>query len=610
LYLKQQNPETYWVLDIEGDGLDSTRIWCVVVRNLSTDEELVFTEKEEFNAWHSDTNRYIGHNAISFDEPILNRLWESGIDLGSVVDTLVLSYLYNPALENGHSLDAWGVRLKFPKGDFNDWSQYSDEMLKYCKNDVLLTLKLYKALSARMAGMGYSEISCEIEHRIRVVIDEQQRHGFWFDRKRAEDFCADLRSRQSDIAKQVQTLFQPNLVKVAEFTFRRTKDGSPTASYERHLQKYHSIVHNRDGSYSCYNLVPFNLGSPKQRTERLLSLGWEPQSFTPKGNPKVDEDALVLFAEASGKPEVAALAEWLVLQGRLSMVAGNPDTGSKGWLGHVGPDSRIHGRVMSCGAATRRMVHSSPNSANIPSGAKAKYGHECRSFWGVEPGKGLIQVGADASGLENVGLLHYLNNNRATELLTQKKPNDVHSLNARELTNALGFEVDREWGAKTSFFALIFGAGDEKLGSIVKKGKKEGSIIRETIIKNVPGFERLLEETDEMFFRNSGRLETVDGGFVLCPSKNAALNYRVQSLGAVVMKLACIILHDEAKKQGLDFQLLGTIHDEWQMQTKEENGDRLGQLAVECMTKASEELKFNVPLYGAYKLGYTWADCH
>jgi len=603
LYLSQKNKNKYWVIDIETNGLTPDIIWCVVLKNFETEEVIYFTDRENFNSWIEEDFIFIGHNAISFDIPVINKLWHSQIDLVErVVDTLVLSQNYKPSMEGGHSLDSWGSRLKYPKTEYSDWTKYSNEMLEYCINDVHLTHKLYLALSKRMLDYGYSELSCSIEHRIRVIIDCQQMNGFWFDRERADKFRNELREKQRKIEEDIHKLFPPKRVLVKRDRPIHTKSGSLTSIYQKDRGRYELIHHLDLGTYDAYEEEPFNLGSPKQRVERLLELGWKPEKFTEKGFPKVDEDALIAFANISGNQSITALSEWLVLQGRASML----DT----WFNNLGSDSRIHGRVNSCGAATRRMSHNSPNSANIPSGAKAKYGHECRSFWGIEPNKGLIQVGADASGLENVGLLHYLNNKKATELLTQKKPNDVHSLNARLLTEALGFEVDRDWGAKTTFFALIFGAGDEKLGSIVKKGSGEGAVIRRTIIENVPGFEELLKDVEREFYRNKGRIRTIDGGFVWCPSLNAALNYRVQSLGAVVMKLACIILHEDAKKEGLEFQLLATIHDEWQMQTKKENGERLGQLAVQSMTKAAERLKFNVPLFGEYRLGYSWDECH
>ncbi len=609
-YLKQKNPERVYILDIEADSLTPTQIWCLCVCNLKTDEELTFYDAEEWNAWlkENEESIFIGHNAISFDIPTINRLWHSGIDpVSRCIDTLVLSYSYRPALEGGHSLEAWGQRLKFPKGDYNDWSQLTPKMVKYCQQDVRLTKKLYVALSERMSKLGYSELSCLIEHKIRVIIDTQQSNGFYFNKTRAEQFRDKLRQRQADISESIHRLFPPSRTKVAEFTYRRLKDGSATASYERHRDKYgvSNVVHRvEDGieKYDCYEDIPFNIGSPKQRVERLLALGWKPEKFTPTGFPKVDEDALVQFAESSKRPEIAALAEWLVIQGRASML----DT----WFNNLGVDSRIHGRLFTCGASTRRMTHNSPNTANIPSGAKAKYGKECRSFWTVAPGKGLVLVGYDASGLETAGLCHYLNSNAATEVLLRPKPDDIHTANSRRLTEALGREIDREWGAKTSWYAWLYGAYPPKLGSIVKGPASDGDIVIDTFFRNVPGLKRLIDDVQSEWKTSSGRLRTIDGGFVYCPNLNAALNYKIQSLGAILMKFTSIILDEEAKKRGIPFKKVGDIHDEGQLEVEERYADELGKLAVWSIEEAGRQLKLNVSVTGSYLIGKTWEETH
>lgn len=628
-YLKQDLNNQAFIIDIETNGLNPDIIWCACIQNIVTGEVLTFRDRVTFNAWLNTQNDpiFIGHNLLSFDVPVLNRLWAADINLLRCLDTLVLSYLYNSAIDGGHSLAAWGTRLSFPKGDHSDWNKFSEEMLTYCKQDVALTCKLYIALTKKMLALGYSEKSAEIEHRIRLIINEQQDHGFFFDRKRAEVFRNELRQRQADLAETITKLFPPRRTKVAEYTFRRLKNGGVTASYENHRKKYPELVHvDQHGrivpeglgdKYECYEYIPFNLGSPKQRVERLLELGWEPEKFTEKGFPKVDEDALVAFSQRLvslyGESDerslcVKSLSEWLVIQGRASML----DT----WFNNLGVDSRIHGRVITCGATTRRMTHNSPNTANIPSGAKAKYGHECRSFWGVEPGRGLALVGYDASGLETAGLCHYLNNRAATEVLLKPKPDDIHTANSRRLSEALGWECDREWAAKTSWYAWLYGAYEPKLGSIVggsKNGKSDkaaGEIVIDTFFRNVPGLKPLIEEVQYEFRSNRGRLETIDGGYVLCPSINAALNYRIQSAGAIVMKLTSILLHDEAKKIGLDFQRVGDIHDEGQLEVREEYAPTLGALAVDCITRAGRDLGFRVELTGDFKIGDNWSMTH
>lgn len=610
MYLSQKDLGDYHLIDIESDGLDATVIWCAVIKNLKTQQVWRFKNDGSANIYH-ELKRFIdehfksiwvGHNVISFDIPVINRLCGLSINVDRVVDTLVLSYLYNPALDGGHSLDAYGQKLGLPKIDFQDWSKFSEEMLTYCERDVDLNEKVFWALIKRMNKIGFSEFSCEIEHKIRKIIDVQQSNGFYFNRLGAESLYNDLRERESRMADQIHGLFPPTLEEVGRYKFRRLKNGGNFASYERHLQQYEALTHNDDGTYSVFQREAFNIGSPKQRVERLLSLGWEPKTFTPKGFPKVDEDSLVAFSEASNRDEIKAMADWLVFNGRANMVGT--------WLKYVKEDSRIHGKVLSCGATTRRMVHSAPNSANIPSAAKARFGHECRALWGVTPGLNRVLMGYDAAGLETVGLLHYLNNPKATEILLRPKPDDVHTANSRALTAVLGRDIDREWGAKTSWYAWLYGAYPAKLGSIVKGPPSDGEIIIETFFKNVPGLKKLINETQDEWSNNNGLIRTVDGGFVRCPSKGASLNYRIQSLGAIEMKLTAIHLDETSKKEGLEHMKVGDIHDEGQHETDEKTAPVLGKLAVQSIKNAGEQLNLKVEAGGDFKIGTDWSMTH
>lgn len=597
-----------------------TKIWVVVVKNLGTEEEKEFYEAEDFKRWLREDFIFIGHNIISFDIPVLNRLWGLQFELVSrCVDTLILSFLYNPALDGEHSLDSWGQRLGFPKQDFSDWGQLSDTMVEYCRNDVRLTHKLYKALTEKMLRLGFSEMSAEIEHKIRIVIDEQQRNGFWFDRTGALDLLQYLRGLQRDLTASIQGLFPAvgKCIKVG--TFSRTKDGSLPAFLEKARNRYDRVVITENDSqlestYEYWTLEPFNIGSPQQRVQRLLEVGWKPEKFTKKGFPQADEEAVVALSQRLSEESrteagpVGAIAEWLVLQGRSSML--------ETWITNLGEDSRIHGTVMTCGAATRRMVHSKPNSSNIPSAAKAKYGHECRSLWGVEPSKGLVLVGYDAAGLETAGLCHYLNNPVATEILLRAKPDDIHTVNAKRLSEALGWACDREWAAKTSWYAWLYGAYPPKLGSIVgalKHGwteQKAGEVVIDTFFRNVPGLKKLIQEVQNEFHSNNGLLRTIDGGFVRCPSLGASLNYRVQSLGTILCKCSQIILDGLLKEKKLPVRLVGTIHDEAQLETPEECAQEVGKLAVWSIEEAGRRLKLNVPVSGDFKVGLNWAATH
>lgn len=600
-YLRyQKNLDKYWVIDLEADDLKATQIWVVVAINAATGEVRSFRDRESFNAFVADLRDayFVGHNAISFDVPTLNRLWGSNLPLNRVVDTLVLSYLYNPRMPGGHSLEAWGERLKFPKIHFSDWSGYSPEMHAYCEQDVRLTLRVFLALTKRMLERGFSERSCEIEHEIRVVVDKQERNGFWFDIQGANDLHQRIRAEQEGLAEPIRKLFPPTLVSQGTYTYRLKADGSPYASFERHLSAYPKLVLDEDsGTYEVFDWQDFNIGSPKQRLEKLLSIGFKPTKKTKNGNPSVDEDSLVEFANSKkGVPEAQAIADWLVLFGRGNML--------ETWLNAVNrEDSRMHGRVFTCGAITRRMTHSSPNTANIPKAKpKVKYGKECRSLWSVGDKVKRRLVGYDASGLEMRMFGHYLNDPVAAELYIYGDPHAVNTAN-------LGLPPeDRDLVVKNGFYAFLYGAQDRRLDLTFNRGKGFGKHAREILMATTPGLERAVKEAQDE--QASGWIETIDGGYVRCLSPHAALNSKLQSAGGITMKVASIILDRWCQEKGIDHMKVGDIHDEGQHDVLASDAEEFGRLAVASIVAAGEDLGFRVPLNGEYKIGLSWAETH
>lgn len=612
-YLTLDTPENVWGLDIETNGLNPDKIWVVCLVNYKTKEELSFTDKKSFNAWLKANNdcKFITHNGLKADVPWLNLLWQSGLDYGTVVDTFVLSQLFDPNLPKPegvpasagtHSLQAWGIRVNSPKIDFHDYSKYSEEMLRYCFQDVKLTLKVYKQLAKQLKALKFSEQSVKLEHLVVPIIGKQQRDGFYFDKRRAIELTDSLRGQQAQLENDILLLFQSQLEPVGTYTYRQKQDGTPYGHYLRALDKYERVDLSEDGrTYTTYQRSSFNIGSPKQRIDRLLQLGYVPTSFSPTGQPKVDEDALVKFAAESGVKEVGYIAEWLVLEGRANMI--------ETWLDNLGDDSCIHGNVFTCGAQSRRMKHSAPNTANIP-GLEARYGREARSLWTSRPGR--VLVGVDAASLEGRMLLHHLNNPQAEDFFVNKKP---HRLNADAIMAAgifLGNDAHAQYQkAKTLLYAFLYGASDTKLASTVSSADKRiGTLIRATLAANVPGLGELIERVTKEYKDNDGLLRCIDGGYVRCPSPHAALNYKLQPDGAILMKQAIIIADKRLTDARLDYMFVGNIHDEWQIDCKLNHAHSVGEICSDSIREAGEVLQFNVAQNGEYQVGFNWAETH
>ena len=158
------------ILDIETDALNASVIHLAICKETVPNRYHIFGSPDGYSMetlpkYLMSADKIIMHNGISFDLPVINKLLNTKIPYSKVIDTLLLSYLHNPVIDNGHSLEAWGKRLDFPKLSHDDYSTYSPEMETYCKQDVDLTEKLYDHFMEQVTD--FSKKSVELEPTVR-----------------------------------------------------------------------------------------------------------------------------------------------------------------------------------------------------------------------------------------------------------------------------------------------------------------------------------------------------------------------------------------------------------------------------------------------------------
>jgi DNA polymerase I-like protein with 3'-5' exonuclease and polymerase domains len=299
---------------------------------------------------------------------------------------------------------------------------------------------------------------------------------------------------------------------------------------------------------------------------------------------KVDETILA----GIDLPEAKSIAEYLLLQKRVAQVSS--------WIDAVSEDGRVHGKVITNGAVTGRMTHHSPNMAQVPSGS-SPWGKECRDCWIVDEGK--LLVGADASGLELRMLAHYM---RDQDYVREVCEGDIHTKNQ----NAAGLQTRPQ--AKTFIYAFLYGAGPAKIGSIVGGGEQEGKKLIKSFLDNTPALKALRTKIEGL--AEEGYLPGLDGRKLQVRSAHAALNTLLQSAGAIVMKQALVLLHDNIRKEKLNANFVANVHDEWQLEVDAKDADTVGKMAVEAIEKAGVVLKLRCPLTGEYRIGKSWAETH
>ena len=94
------------VFDIETDDVKATKIWCICCIDIDTNQEYSFTP-DNLEAGYEllkSADKLIGHNIIGFDVPVIEQLVGVSLWDKKLVDTLVLSRLFNPVREMSHVL--------------------------------------------------------------------------------------------------------------------------------------------------------------------------------------------------------------------------------------------------------------------------------------------------------------------------------------------------------------------------------------------------------------------------------------------------------------------------------------------------------------------------
>jgi len=242
------------------------------------------------------------------------------------------------------------------------------------------------------------------------------------------------------------------------------------------------------------------------------------------------------------------------------------------------------------------MTHSSPNMAQVPR-VGSPYGVECRSCWTVEEGN--VLVGIDASSLELRMLAHYMRDDEYTREILE---GDIHT------KNMVTAGLQNRDQAKTFIYAFLYGAGPAKVGAIVGGGEAEGVNLIASFLDGTPALHALKDKVRRLSKR--GWLPALDGRKLHVRHQHSALNTLLQAAGSICMKKALILLHEKLKCGIMQGSFVANVHDEWQIETKKEHAESVGQLGVQAIRDAGLALGLRCPLNGEYKIGTNWAATH
>ena len=616
------------VFDIETNGLyeKSDTLHCVSIK-LDDSPTKVYTSHclqdsdgtlDEAYEILNNADLLVGHNIINFDIPVLAKL---GYNLmhKELRDTMIMSMLtypnillqdanrksVPPKMKGSHSLKAWGYRLRNHKMDFGDdddedkWKVLTEEMIEYCRVDSDVTAKLYNKLLTR----EIPERAIKLEQAFAKIISRQEKYGVYFDVKNAKALHIELMEEAEKAEEELKKVFKP-------LPTWKPK-AYPKAPYKKDGTKAQVLInqeklgchYNEKGEWGHFYNLHFNPTS-RQQIARWLSevYGWKPKEYTEKGSVIINEKVL----ESLEFPEGKILAHYFNVKKLIGQLA----DGKNAWLKMVGKDGRIHGRVNTLGAVSRRCTHSKPNMAQVPSG-RAYKGHEARALFSVPAGKKL--VGCDADGLELRTLSHYMAkfDNGEYALAVDKGDKDagtdIHTLNQK----SAGLPTRDD--AKTFIYAFLYGAGDGKIGEIINGTANDGKNLKNKFFKKLPAIKRLVDKVAETY-KETKTLKALDGNPYHIRSDHSALNTLLQGAGALVMKYYNVIADKNFQAKGwipgLHYEQVLSIHDECQWEVDEDIAEEFAKICESSFDDVTKHLRFRIPLRGTADIGNNWSETH
>ena len=601
--------ECWLVLDLESDGLyDSvTVIHCIVIHDIYANQTYKYGPTDITAALEHLANAdvLIGQNILFYDIPVLQKLFPDTVKFrGRIIDTLICTQLIWPKevlydldteqypevpknLKGRAGLKAWGYRLSNYKIEFKDFSEYSEEMLAYCEQDVRVTLQLFQLIQKQ----NYAESALKLEHDFALAINKQVRAGFPFDVDACLDLVDDLRAKKDELHAKVMEVFPP----IKHETVFVPKVNNKSRGYVKG-EPFNKVTYHK-----------FNPGSRQQIVSRLKGkYGWVPEELTDKGNPILDDEVL----SALDYPEAKVLGEYLTISKRLGQIA----DGQKAWLKYVNnQDSCMHGEVVTNGCITGRCAHRNPNMGQVPA-SYSPYGKECRSLFHAPDGWDLLGVDAKALELRCLGgYLALWDDGEYANLVTDESV-DIHVYNQDK------FGVPTRDIAKRLIYAMLYGCGNEKAGGIVDPTEKDPMRLKQLgrnaingFMDGVPALKQLKQKLASAV-QERGYLRGLDGRALFCRSDFSALNVLLQGAGAMIMKQVIINTHNNLEAKGLvhghDWVQHAMIHDEIQLSCPKKHTALVKEQALLAFPQAQQFFAFRCEIEGDAKVGYCWSDTH
>ena len=274
---------------------------------------------------------------------------------------------------------------------------------------------------------------------------------------------------------------------------------------------------------------------------------------------------------------------------------------------------RVHTSFNQTVAATGRLSSSDPNLQNIP--IRTEVGQKVRrAFIPGRPGDVLLS--ADYSQIELRVLAHMTDDPVLVDAFARGE--DIHARTAAEVFAIPQAQVtaNQRRLAKVVNFGLFYGLSDFGLARDTGMSTEEARVFIDAYFRAYNRVREFLEGI-KMQAREQGYVETLlhrrryiqdirsPNRMLRQAAERIAINMPVQGSAADIMKLAMIRLQQYLREQGLQSQMILTVHDELVFEVPPGERERLIEVVPDLMATA---YPMKVPLQVDLKLGPNWQD--
>lgn len=665
------------ILDIEADELlqKVSKAWIIGWIVAETGEIRSWLEgdlgwKEEL----SKADVIVGHNVVAYDLALLKKLFDYEPPKTTIIrDTMIMSQVldYNRFPGNMCKLKTWGEFLGSPKLEFEDFSHFSEEMYIYWKQDLALTLKVYKVLMKEYNQLH--AVTPKIEHYLNAEnavakwCSLAELKGWPFDVETGKALLAKMEAELQKTRDKLLPRLGNKTVAIDKklgIVIPKTPKWLKSGAYDANTCKWFNIDEwsgvedDRmvEGPYSRIEFRDLDIDSVSDVKIFLYRHNWEPLEWNTKLEPNPDANSRQKFIKVKTSPKITEdslecmegdgklYCDFLTTSSRVGIL--------KGWLRNVDENGYLHGECFPIGTPSMRARHKI--IVNVPA-ASSVWGKEMRALFGTKPG--WTMIGTDSAGNQARGLAHYLKSQEYIDVILH---GDIHTYDANILDEVLlsmkivwdnylieqGVKADppysqaqlneyavkgetpkklhtlaenlalkKRGSAKRVLYAFLFGASGGKLWSYIfgKPDDAQGKKLKAGFTKAVPGFQNLLDKLERIFsstrMRGDGYIPGIGGNKIYCNSYHKLLVYLLQAAEKATCGCAVMLTINGLEEAGIPYHPLTFMHDEVDYLVPDEYAEQAAKISKEAF-KEGPKLMNIIIMDGESKIGRSWYDVH